>query len=98
MVWLGSHIGARAVDAATATGMIYVEVLNLTMAAEVFAEAFMTMDLDKASEYYEQNEYSKIESFVFYTKNKELSNASTEGFDNLLISEDSIRVKFGDIH
>ena len=34
----------RAVDAATATGMIYVEVLNLTMAAEVFAEAGLHAD------------------------------------------------------
>lgn len=57
--------------------------------AEVFSEAFMIMGLERAMEYYNNNETSKIESFMFYGKQEMLQSASTEGFDRLMILADS---------
>lgn len=72
--------------------MVYVATSAPTLAqTEAFAEAFLIMGLDRAAEYYAQNEESKIQSFIFYkADDKELHNASTEGFDRLLIVRDTL--------
>lgn len=58
--------------------------------AEVFCEAFIIMGLDRASEYYTNNEQSRIESFMLYEREKQLQSASTEGFDRLMLRTDSL--------
>ena len=79
--------------------MAFVAVAAPTMAeAYVFSEAFMSMGLEKASEYYSRNVESKIQSFMFYAdekinntnpEEKSLHSASTEGFDRLMVHSDS---------
>jgi hypothetical protein len=49
----------------------------------------MIMGLEKAMEYYGNNETSKIESFMFYGKQEMLQSASTEGFDRLMLVADT---------
>jgi thiamine biosynthesis lipoprotein ApbE len=58
--------------------------------AEVFSEAFIIMGLERASEYYSNNEQSRIESFMLYERDKQLQSASTEGFDRLMLRADSL--------
>jgi thiamine biosynthesis lipoprotein ApbE len=58
--------------------------------AEVFSEAFMIMGLDRASDYYTKNEDSKIQSFMLYEKDEQLQSASTEGFDRIMLQNDSL--------
>jgi FAD:protein FMN transferase len=66
--------------------MAYVAIAAPSLAeAEAFSEAFMIMGLEKAGEYYSNNEYSPIQSFIFYTENDTMRSASTEGFDKLLV-------------
>lgn len=79
--------------------MAFVAVAAPTLAeACVFSEAFMSMGLEKASEYYTKNIESKIQSFMFYSdekinnanpEEKSLHSASTEGFDRLMVHSDS---------
>jgi thiamine biosynthesis lipoprotein ApbE len=67
--------------------MAYVAIAAPSLAeAEAFSEAFMIMGLEKAGEYYTNNEYSRIQSFIFYTENDTMRSASTEGFDKLLVA------------
>jgi thiamine biosynthesis lipoprotein ApbE len=71
--------------------MVFVAVAAPTLVeAEVFSEAFMIMGLDRASEYYTKNEQSRIESFMLYERDKQLQSASTEGFDRIMLSTDSL--------
>jgi thiamine biosynthesis lipoprotein ApbE len=71
--------------------MVYVAVSAPSLAeAEVFSEAFMIMGLEKAAEYYELNEETQVQSFMFYSDEQVLRNASTEDFDALLIFPDSV--------
>ncbi len=80
--------------------MAYVAVAAPSLAESVvFSEAFMSMGLDKASEYYTRNAESKIQSFMFYAEEKitdesvsekRLYSASTDGFDRLLVRVDSL--------
>jgi thiamine biosynthesis lipoprotein len=58
--------------------------------AEVFSEAFMIMGLDRASDYYTKHEDSKIQSFMLYEKDEQLQSASTEGFDRIMLQNDSL--------
>ena len=70
--------------------MVYVAASAPSLAeAEVFSEAFMTMGFEKAADYYTKNDESRIQSFMFYTDQKVLRNASTEGFDVMIIAPDS---------
>jgi len=74
--------------------MAFVAVCAPSLAeAEAFSEAFMLMGLEKAMEYYNRNEQSKIESFMFYSQDSDLHSASTEGFDAIIIPMDSLVVK-----
>jgi thiamine biosynthesis lipoprotein ApbE len=68
--------------------MMYVAVSAKTMAeSEVFAEAFTIMGLDKMMEYYTSNPETDIQSYVFYLDNETLNNATTSGFNSMLISD-----------
>lgn len=68
--------------------MIYVAVSsNRAVDAEVFSEAFMIMGIDQAFKWYEENEDSNIQSWVFYKRENEITSASTEGFDRMIINE-----------
>lgn len=72
--------------------IVYVAVSAPSLAeTEAFADAFMIMGLEKASEYYMQNEYSKVESFIFYSEGDMLRSASTAGFDAMLLAPDSLQ-------
>ncbi len=71
--------------------MVFVSVVAPTLTeAEVFSEAFMIMGLDRAAEYYTNNEQSRIESFMLYEREKQLQSASTEGFDRIMLHADSL--------
>ncbi len=66
--------------------MAYVGVVAPTLAeAKIFAQSFLIMGIEKASEYYNANEDSKINSYMFYQRNDSLTSASTNGFDALII-------------
>lgn len=66
--------------------MAYVGVIAPTLAeAKIFSRAFMVMGVEKAAEYYEANEDSKIHSYMFYKDGELLRNASTNGFDNSIV-------------
>jgi thiamine biosynthesis lipoprotein ApbE len=60
--------------------------------AEIFSDAFMLMGLEKVSTYYENNDQTKIESFMFYLDGDMLRKASTNGFDAMIIATDSLNV------
>jgi thiamine biosynthesis lipoprotein len=71
--------------------MAYVAVVAPTLAeATVFSSAFMAMGFEKASDYYNKNKETRIESFMFYQDENILKNASTYGFDALLMTRDSV--------
>ncbi len=66
--------------------MAYVAVTAPSMAqAKIFAEAFLIMGIEKAGEYYSNHEDSRIHSYMFYRQDETLHNASTNGFDALII-------------
>jgi thiamine biosynthesis lipoprotein ApbE len=58
--------------------------------AEVFSDAFMLMGLERISNYYANNDQTKIESFMFYLDGDTLRKASTNGFDAMIIATDSL--------
>jgi len=71
--------------------MVFVGVAAPTLVeAEVFSEAFIIMGLDRASDYYNRNEQSRIESFMLYEREEQLQSASTEGFDRIMVHADSL--------
>jgi thiamine biosynthesis lipoprotein ApbE len=71
--------------------MVLVAIVAPTLVeAEVFSEAFMIMGLDRAAEYYTNNENSKVQSFMLYEKDDQLQSASTEGFDQIMLHNDSL--------
>ena len=71
--------------------MVFVSVVAPTLVeAEIFSEAFMIMGLDRAGDYYTQNEQSRIESFMLYEREEQLQSASTEGFDRIMLHADSL--------
>jgi thiamine biosynthesis lipoprotein ApbE len=63
--------------------------------SEVFAETFMIMGLNQASQWYEQedNLNSDIQSFTLIRREDKLSSASTEGFDAMLIPADTTTIE-----
>jgi thiamine biosynthesis lipoprotein ApbE len=68
--------------------MMYVAVSGRTMAeSEVYAEAFTIMGLDKMLEFYNSNPETDIQSYVFYLDNEVLNNASTNGFNSMLVND-----------
>lgn len=68
--------------------MMYVAVSAGTMAeSEAFAEAFTIMGLDKMLEYYNTNPDTDIQSYVFYLDGETLNNASTNGFNSMLLTD-----------
>jgi thiamine biosynthesis lipoprotein ApbE len=72
--------------------LVYVGVSARTLAeSEVFSEAFMIMGLDAASKWYEENENSDVQSFMIVKRGEELSTASTEAFDQMLVVPDSVK-------
>ncbi len=72
--------------------MAYVGVSSSTLAESVvYAEAFMIMGIEKAGEYYTNHETSEVQSFIFYQQGEGMKNASTEGFDEMIIGGDSLR-------
>jgi len=74
--------------------MVYTAVIAPSLVeAEAFSEAFMIMGLERASNYYTENEDSRIESFMLYERDKQLQSASTEGFDRMMLRADSIKTQ-----
>lgn len=70
--------------------MAYVGVIAPTLAeARIFAQAFLIMGIEKATEYYNAHEDGKIHSYMFYKDGEMLRNASTNGFDNTIIGTGS---------
>jgi FAD:protein FMN transferase len=67
--------------------MMYVATACPTLAqAEVFSEAFCIMGLEQAALYYQNDSNSTVQSYIFYlTEDQILHNASTNGFDRLLL-------------
>jgi thiamine biosynthesis lipoprotein ApbE len=56
--------------------------------ARIFSQAFITQDIHSISQFYQQHPDSKIHSFIFFQNGDTLQNASTSGFDKLIISSD----------
>jgi thiamine biosynthesis lipoprotein len=74
--------------------MVYTAVIAPSLVeAEAFSEAFMIMGLERASNYYTENEDSRIESFMLYERDKQLQSASTEGFDRMMLRADSTKTQ-----
>ncbi len=74
--------------------MAYVAVSAPTLAeAAVFSQAFMSMGIEKASEYYDMNKSTRVQSFMFYSQDSVLHSASTVGFDLMLLNPDSVQVQ-----
>jgi len=71
--------------------LIYVAVVAPRMTdAVVFSEAFMVMGLGDATLWYEHNPESSVESFMLIQRGEEITNASTLGFDQLLVVPESL--------
>lgn len=71
--------------------LIYVAVVAPHMTdAVVFSEAFMVMGLEDATLWYEHNPESKVESFMLIQRGEEITNASTLGFDQLLVVPEAL--------
>jgi|JI9StandDraft_1071089.scaffolds.fasta_scaffold24350_2 thiamine biosynthesis lipoprotein len=71
--------------------MAYVAVAAPSLVeATVFSEAFMAMGLEKASEFYEVNKSTRVQSFMFYAQDSVMHSASTVGFDVMLLHSDSL--------
>jgi len=58
---------------------------NLTD-ARIFSQAFLLQDLNSIADYYERNMDSKVHSFIFFQRGDTIQNASTIGFDALILS------------
>ncbi|MFM7106041.1 MAG: FAD:protein FMN transferase, partial [Flavobacteriales bacterium] len=72
--------------------IVYVAIATpLLTEARIFSQAFIIKDLNSISNYYTQNPDSKIHSFIFFQQGDTLQNASTSGFDNLIISSNSVK-------
>jgi len=71
--------------------MMYVATACPSLAqAEVFSEAFCIMGLDQASAYYQNDSSSTVQSYIFYlSEDQLLHNASTKGFDGMLLIPNS---------
>ena len=70
--------------------VVYVAVAAKSLtAAVVYSEVFMIMGFDQSSKWYEQNEDSGVHSFMLIQRGKELTSASTVGFDEMLIVPDN---------
>jgi len=73
--------------------MAYVGVIAPTLAeARIFAQAFLIMGVEKATEFYNANDESKIHSYMFYKDGEILRNASTNGFDNTIVGTSSEQI------
>ncbi len=71
--------------------IVYVAVAARSLAtAVVYSEVFMIMGFDQSSKWYEQNEESGVQSFMLIQRGKELTSASTVGFDEMLITPDNV--------
>jgi thiamine biosynthesis lipoprotein ApbE len=59
--------------------------------SEVFAETFMIMGLNQASQWYdvEDNMNSDIQSFTLIKRDDAITSASTEGFDAMIVPADT---------
>jgi thiamine biosynthesis lipoprotein ApbE len=70
--------------------VVYVAVAAKSLsAATVYSEVFMIMGFEQSSKWYEQNEDSGVHSFMLIQRGKELTSASTVGFDEMLITPDN---------
>ncbi|MFN6379969.1 MAG: FAD:protein FMN transferase [Flavobacteriales bacterium] len=70
--------------------VVYVAVAAKSLsAAVVYSEVFMIMGFDQSSRWYEQNEDSGVHSFMLIQRGKEITSASTVGFDEMLIVPDN---------
>jgi len=54
--------------------------------ALAYADIFMMMGFDQSAKWYEQNEDSGVQSFMLIQRDKEITSASTVGFDEMIIS------------
>jgi thiamine biosynthesis lipoprotein ApbE len=54
--------------------------------ARIFSQALLLQDLNSIADYYKRNPESKVNSFIFFQQGDSLQNASTTGFDKLIIS------------
>ena len=54
--------------------------------ARIYSHAFMVKDLNSIADYYTINPDSKLQSFIFFQRGDTLQNASTNGFDQLIVS------------
>lgn len=53
--------------------------------AVAFADAFMVMGFEQCSKWYEDNEDSGVQSFMLMRRDKEITSASTVGFDEMIL-------------
>lgn len=64
---------------------------QLMTEARIFSHAFMVKDLNSIAQYYVLNPESRVQSFLFFQRGDTLQNASTNGFDRLIISPETIK-------
>ncbi|MEN9638576.1 MAG: hypothetical protein RLZZ262_444 [Bacteroidota bacterium] len=72
--------------------MMYVATACPSLAqAEAFADAFAIMGIEQAGYYYQNDSNSVVQSYIFYLdEENQLRNASTVGFDGMLIIPEQI--------
>lgn len=74
--------------------MVYVGVsAKKLFESEVFSETFMIMGIEPSFQWYEYNAESDVQSFMLFKKDAELSYASTEGFVDFMVKQDTLTVK-----
>lgn len=74
-----------------ANEMAYVGVSGKTLVeSEVFSEVFMIMGIEASAAWYEGHADSDIQSFMLFKQDSVLSYASTEAFQQLLITPDTL--------
>ncbi|MEZ4798386.1 MAG: FAD:protein FMN transferase [Flavobacteriales bacterium] len=74
--------------------MVYVGVsARKLFEAEVFSETFMIMGIEPSYQWYEYNSESDVQSFMLFMKDSDISYASTEGFVQFMVQQDSLTVK-----
>jgi len=72
--------------------IVYSAVVSpLLSEARIFRQAFLLQDLSSVAEYYNRNPETKVNSFIFFQQGDSLQNASTSGFDKLIISNSKTR-------
>lgn len=72
--------------------IVYSAVVSpLLSEARIFSQAFLLQDLSSVAEYYNRNPETKVNSFIFFQQGDSLQNASTSGFDKLIISNSKTR-------